>query len=162
MKYAIFLMILSVLPSVGSDTESSVPTAAFFETVLGTWHGEGELMGGTAEFDMTWEEELGGRFVRLTYAIRGGRPMEAIAHYQVSDSESLDGVWVDSRGEILELTATATASKLTTLWRSPTEHGRTIYEIAEDGVVEVQDFFHDGSDFRQFGSARYSRVDRED
>jgi hypothetical protein len=162
MKYAILLMILSILPSAGSEHEAPEPVAAFFDDVLGTWHGEGELLGAVAEFDMTWEKELNGRFVRLTYAIRAERGMEAIAHYRLGDSESLDGIWVDSRGEILELSATATDSRLTTQWRSPTEMGRTVYEITGPGTLEVQDYYHDGSEYRLFGSASYSRIDLDE
>ncbi len=158
MKYAILLMILSVLPSAGSEREAPEPAAVFFESVLGAWHGEGELLGAAAEFDMKWEKELGGRFVRLTYAIHAERGMEAIAHYRLGDSASLDGIWVDSRGEILELSATATDSKLTTEWRSPTEKGRTVYEIVSPETLEVQDYYHDSSDYRLFGSASYSRI----
>lgn len=130
----------------------------FFEEIVGEWRGEGQLFGQPAEFEMTWEWELDRRFVRLTYSIRGAADMTAIAHYRLREPEKLDGVWVDTRGEILELSATVTSTVLETIWRSPTEEGRTTYERTGPDSLEVRDYVKDGSEWRLFGEAHYSRV----
>ncbi len=135
--------------------DSSPP---FFEQIVGEWQGEGELFGRPARFEMRWEWELDRKFVRLTYAIRGDVQMDAIAHYRLGDANPLDGVWLDSRGEVLELSATLTNAVLDTQWRSPTERGRTSYQLFGTDSLVVRDSYHDGTDWKPFGQARYARV----
>ena len=130
---------------------------AIFDYLVGNWAGEGELFGRPSRFDMVWAWELGGRFVGLSYEIRGDVQMSARAHYRIADSDTISGVWVDSRGEILELRATATDSTLVTLWRSPTEQGRTIYRRSGADSLEVFDAVQDGAGWRRFGTAQYGR-----
>ncbi len=155
--YTMLVTVSSVLsfPQAGGEPPPTAPT--FFEEVVGEWHGEGQLFGQAAEFEMIWEWELDQRFVRLTYTIRGATDMKAIAHYRVRDAEPLDGIWVDTRGEILELSATVTDRVLETIWRSPTEEGRTIYRRIGTDSLEVRDYFRDGDEWKLFGHARYAR-----
>jgi hypothetical protein len=125
--------------------------------LVGSWEGEGELFGAPTRFAMTWIPELDGRFLGLHYEIRGNVQMQALAHYRISDSDTLQGVWVDSRGEILQLAATATDSTLEALWHAPTERGRTVYRRIGSDSLEVQDFVRGETGWRLFGTARYSR-----
>lgn len=145
-------------PLADSAAPSAAEAQSFFETILGAWTGEGELFGQPAGFEMTWSLVLDDRFVRLDYSILGQRPMDAVGHYRLGDGEPPVGVWVDSRGEILDLEGTVSAGRLETIWRSPTERGRTVYELMPDGTLAVADFYHDGSGWQPFGSARYTRV----
>ncbi len=158
MIYALLMTVLTVLCSPGSGGEAARNTPTLFEEIVGEWHGEGHLFGRPAEFKMIWEWELDQRFVRLTYSIRGATDMEAIAHYRLCDTEPLVGIWLDTRGEFLELSATVTDAVLETLWRSPTEEGRTTYERTGADSLQVRDYYHDGNDWKLFGQARYSRV----
>ena len=146
-------------PALGDTT--APPAPAFFDEIVGRWQGEGRLFGAPAEFEMVWQWELDNRFVRLTYSIRGATEMTAIAHYRLSEAEALDGVWVDTRGEILELSATVTARMLETHWRSPSEEGRTTYEVTGTDSFEVRDYVRDGEEWQQFGHASYSRVPKQ-
>ena len=159
MIYTLLLTALTTLFPARPGEETAVAYApTFFEEIVGEWRGEGQLFGQPAEFEMIWEWELDGRFVRLTHSIRGAADMKAIAHYRLRETETVDGVWVDTRGEILELSATVTSTALETIWRSPTEEGRTTYERTGPDALEVRDYVKDGDEWRLFGQARYSRV----
>ena len=158
MIYTVLFATLTVLPSPGPGSQKAPDASAFFEEIVGEWHGEGLLFGQSAEFEMTWEWELNRRFVRLTYSIQGALEMKAIAHYRMRDAETLDGVWLDTRGEILELTATVTGQVLETIWQSPTELGRTTYEFIGTDSLEVRDYVRDGDEWRPFGYVRYGRA----
>lgn len=149
-------MLVAVLCAAPPLSCAEPPTV--LDDLIGTWYGEGELFGQATEFEMTWERALGDRFVRLTYAIRGATRMDAVAHYGSGEASSVRGVWVDSRGEILELTATVGGTTLETIWTSPTERGRTIYEMKGRDQVVVRDYYHDGADWQAFGEALYTRV----
>ena len=133
------------------------PGQAFFDAIVGKWAGHGELFGQPTEFEMSWTVVLGGRFARIDYSILGPRPMEAVGHYRLG-GETSTGVWVDTRGEILDLEGSVFGERLETVWRSPTEVGRTVYRLLPDGTLEVSDFYHDGSGWQPFGSATYTRV----
>ncbi len=156
MKHLILATALALMAGAEIDVAPGT-SSAIFEHLEGTWEGEGELMGRPASFAMKWERELGGRFMGLSYEIRGETQMEARAHYRVAEQDTVHGVWVDSRGEILELRATVSDSALTTIWQSPTERGRTIYRQTGVASVEVQDFFYTGTDWQLFGAATYAR-----
>lgn len=149
------------LPGAGrvADASGFPPSQrpAILGHVVGTWEGEGELFGRPARFAMRWALELDGRFLGLSYTIRGDVRMRALAHYRVAEGDTLRGVWVDSRGEILDLEAVASDSTLETVWRSPTEEGRTVYRRIAADSLEVRDFVRAGSGWRPFGVARYGR-----
>lgn len=157
MIYTLLMTALTVpsSPQAGGETAPDAPT--FFEEIIGAWHGEGQLFGQPADFEMIWEWELDQRFVRLTYTIRGATDMQAIAHYRLRYAEPLDGIWLDTRGEFLELSATVTDRVLETIWRSPTEEGRTTYQRMGTDSLEVRDYVRDGDEWKLFGHARYTR-----
>ena len=159
MIYTLLMTALTILFPARPGEETAVAYApTFFEEVVGEWRGEGQLFGRPAEFEMIWEFELDRRFVRLTYSIRGAADMRAIAHYRLREAETLDGVWVDTRGEILKLSGSVTSTALEIIWRSPTEEGRTTYERTGPDSLEVRDYVEDGDGWRLFGQAGYSRV----
>lgn len=142
----------------GAGGKTSLNAVDFFDRIVGEWHGEGQLFGQPAEFQMIWAWELDRNFVRLTYSIHGATEMEAIGHYRIVESEPLDGIWLDTRGEFVQLSPTLTGAGLETIWRSPTEKGRTTYEFTAMDSLEVRDYYHDGTDWQLFGTARYLRV----
>ncbi|MFQ5530827.1 MAG: hypothetical protein ACE5FP_10845 [Gemmatimonadota bacterium] len=156
MNYPMLVTLVAALMSAGPAFDPAHDATGFFQTVAGSWTGEGELFGQEAEFAMDWQFELGRKFATLDYSIRGQRSMDAVAYYRMSESASLEGVWFDSRGEILHLEATVTDSTLTTIWRSPTEKGRTTYQLQGESI-HVNDYYRDGEDWALFGQARYTR-----
>lgn len=155
------LIVAAALGEVAVHREAAGAAAppAILEHLVGSWEGEGELFGRPTRFAMTWEWELGGAFLTLRYEIRGETRMDARAYYRIreGEGEALDGIWVDSRKEVVELEAVATDSTLETGWRSPTERGRTVYRRSGADSLEVRDFVHDGTGWRPFGVARYAR-----
>ncbi len=158
MILALFVTVFAGLFPPATGGETVLDAVDFFDQIVGKWHGEGQLFGQPAEFEMIWEWELDRNFVRLTYSIQGATEMEAIGHYRIVESEPLDGIWLDTRGEILQLSATLTDAELETIWRSPSEKGRTTYDFTGSDTLEVHDYYHDGTDWKLFGTASYLRV----
>lgn len=142
-------------PSVAWTEEPMSAQRGFFGAVSGEWQGEGELFGNTTQFTMNWRADLGGRFMTLEYSIVG--VMDAIAHYRMAESGVALGTWVDSRGEILELEGEVSRTTLDTIWRSPSETGRTVYELEDENTLVVQDYVQEADGWRLFGEARYVR-----
>lgn len=161
MTYSLtFALVFFFAPMFSASTvETEVPTrsASFYETAAGEWEGEGELFGSAADFRMTWKLELGGKFATLAYSIGGPVEMQAVAHYQTGKTTAA-GVWVDSRGQILQLATTVGDRTLETIWRSPTETGRTEYELTSEDSMSVRDYYSDDGDWTRFGQATYSRI----
>lgn len=141
---------------------ASAQAPAPFERFIGSWAGKGKLMGADAEFMMTWEWVLDGRFVHLTFQNKmsasdgEARILKAQAFYKPEEGGHFSGTWFDSRGMVLPLTASIEADTLTTLWGSPeTEQGRTVYRLLEPGRFEVEDFVLRDGKWRRFGHAIY-------
>ncbi|MCK5439936.1 MAG: hypothetical protein KAI97_08325 [Gemmatimonadetes bacterium] len=162
-----FALTMGLLPLLlPSDVSRPVPAVPdVIPQLIGQWEGEGELFGQPATFSMVWEWELDQRFVRLTFEnrlIENGQPrtvLRAIAHYRVTDSDQLHGTWFDTRGEILELKATATDSTLVTHWFGETEQGRTTYHMTGEDTVEVHDDVLGNEGWRPFGKASYRQAE---
>lgn len=144
-------------PSLPAAPESDRLTIR--EALPGGWVGEGSLFGQPAGFRMTWSEALDGRFLELSYRIEGAVEMEARGFYRFGDDGTVDGTWVDSRGEILSIRGTVGDSALEIEWASPSESGRTVYRWLADGGVEVADAVRVGAEWRPFGAAVYARSD---
>jgi hypothetical protein len=147
--------------SAGADAtpnpDASERTPDVLGGLLGTWRGEGTLLGKPSEFTMTWAPALGGQFVRLQFS---NRLISAEAFYRITESGSYEGVWLDSRGQMLPLTAEATESVLETQWGSAdTESGRTTYRLVGPTEVEVADVVLHNGEWVPFGNARYHRAD---
>ena len=135
--------------------ETSTP--AVLDALEGEWRGSGALFGSDARFVMTWEPTLDGRFLELRFEIEGPVRMKARAFYRLGSGDELRGTWIDTRGEFLGLSATATDSILATEWSSPGETGRTVYRLVGPDTVEVCDFVRGTEGWRPFGAARYER-----
>ena len=152
----------------GTPSTEAVPLvaaqngAAVFQRLAGEWRGEGTLMDRSARFDMRWD--LRGRFAMLTFANafvdatgRTTPVLESAAIYRTS-SDAPEAVWLDSRGERIEITWMATDSTLIADWTAPTEAGRTTYRIVSaEGLEVVDEVMRDGS-LVTFATARYERA----
>jgi len=156
-----FVILAGLFSFVGLGAQTTPP---IFTALHGTWSGTGELFNRPASFTMTWDVSEDGVAV-LTFANAmtnddgSATPvLTARAIYQ-ADPDSIRGVWLDSRSERLELSATATSSALTTIWKSSSERGRTEYVMQPDGTVEVLDHVETADGWRHFGTARYERLD---
>ena len=136
--------------------------AGVLATLEGSWEGEGELMGRSATFVMTWERALNGRFLRLDFqnAFADTDPVQSVleshAYYLLGDTV-LTGQWMDSRGVILSLRARVVGTALVTEWTGE-ESGRTEYRVIDENALEVNDYVRVEGEYRPFAKARYRRV----
>jgi hypothetical protein len=166
LKSGLFVLLMIVgFARFAEPAEAQVQTPALIDRFTGEWEGKGTLMGADAEFKMTWERVLQGKFVRLTFQnkMRGSdgvdRVLNAQAFYKPEASGQFSGTWFDSRGMVLPLKANAEGDTLTTHWGSAdTEQGRTIYRLVDQNKFEVEDFVLRGGEWRRFGSAAYQRT----
>jgi hypothetical protein len=154
-------LIFIVCAIAGSTVAQETP---FINNFIGSWNGEGELLGAKAKFKMTWEWVLERQFTRLTFqnALVQDQGetvvLKAQAFYRHHGNERFQGTWFDSRGMVLPLEANVEDSALVTRWGSPeTEQGKTIYRLRSDGHIEVNDFVLKNNDWKSFGHAVYRR-----
>ncbi len=131
-------------------------------TLEGSWEGEGELLGRSATFAMTWERALNGRFLRLDFsnAFADTDPVKPVLEshaYYLLGGPTLSGQWMDSRGVILSLRAEVVGPALVTDWTGE-ESGRTEYRVIDDDALEVIDYVLSDGEYHLFARARYRRV----
>ncbi len=82
--------------------------------------------------------------------------MSAAAVYRIDGAA--DGVWLDSRGERIELTWTVADGALVVDWRASAESGRTTYRPVDRNRVEVVDEVAAADGWRVFGTSSYARI----
>ena len=157
-------LLATTAPSAAAQDRPAEPDSSGLPAaLLGEWVGEGELFGRPAKFSMAWRTALDGRFLELAFENAfpdsgGGSTvvLRATAFYRIAPPH--DGVWMDTRGEILTLRAEIGDSALVTRWTSPTEEGRTTYRLLGPERLEVVDeVIADGSP-RVFARAVYARI----
>jgi len=112
---------------------------------------------------MKWENELNAKFIKLTFENRFTdkssmeRVMNAYAHYFLGQNK---GYWFDSRGIILPLSLDINENSMTVLWgNESSEKGKTIYSIADEKNLIVQDFVFKDDSYEPFGEAKYKRLE---
>ena len=149
--------LLSAQPRPPSD----VPVV--FNTLEGSWEGEGVLLGRPGAFEMTWSVDEAG-FVHLAFSnalvLDGGSttPVLSARATYLPDGPAATGVWVDTRPQRLTLEATLTDSTVVTTWVAETETGRTEYVVRSPDLVEVRDYVLQGGEYSLFAEASYSRA----
>ena len=110
---------------------------------------------------MSWDAAEGLARLRFSNALEddgGGTTPVLTAFATYRTMGPAEGIWLDSRGETLELTWTHDRDALVVSWRSSQESGRTTYRLLTDDAVEVLDEVSAPDGFRVFGRARYTRV----
>lgn len=139
-------------------------TAPVIEQLIGHWSAQGEAFGAPAKSEMRWERDLGGQFIRLSYRIEMERGedisvFQGVAYY----GDLLDGdyraFWADNSGDLHPIRAREEENALVSNWGvEGGKQGRTRYELAEGGGVQVTDWIKDGDDWRQFNQALFKRT----
>lgn len=153
-----------LLVGVGAASPNQVAAqdaAAVFERLEGTWAGSGTLFGRPAAFTMRWDVSGGLASLRFTNALveADGTEtpvMSAAAVYRI-DGDA-EGVWLDSRGERVELAWTVADGALVVDWRASAESGRTTYRPVDGDRVEVVDEVAADDGWRVFGNASHART----
>jgi hypothetical protein len=139
------------------------------EYLHGSWEGSGRTSGMASSVRFTWGPALGGKYTTLQIHNRMSGSegqqflFEGIAYYQLAgdaDDDSLEGVWVDNRGDILPLRATLASGVLTAHWgNEETETGRSQYRLLDDGTLEAIDsVMNDAGEWQEFGHAILARI----
>lgn len=154
--FAGFLLIAGSMKAQSSES--------FAKGIIGTWHGTGTLFKQQASFQMTWENSLNSKFIKLTFKNSFEakpsveRVMDAHAYYQLDQNS---GYWFDSRGMMLPLKLEVDQNTLTVLWGdTSSERGKTIYAIDDSDRLSVQDFVLKDDTYVLFGEANYLRVEK--
>jgi hypothetical protein len=156
------LTVIGTAPFFLSPPLTAQSTAPVFDRLVGEWHGEGVLLGRTAEFAMSWAHRDGLAILTFANALADSAGevtpvLEAAAIYR-SAYRTPEGVWLDSRGVRVEIRWQATDSTLMADWSAPDEEGRTTYRVLADDAVEVTDEVRTAEGWRTFGTARYRRA----
>jgi hypothetical protein len=124
--------------------------------LAGQWSGTGTVLGQPSKIEMSWNWELGGQFLRLTF--RNEMPkavFEGHAYYRAVSDGQYRGMWFDNSGMFRPLEARRDGDALVSKWGTPeTEEGETTYRLLPDGKMDVVDRVKskDGT-WRQFGQS---------
>jgi hypothetical protein len=107
----------------------------------GQWSGTGTVLNQPSKIEMSWNWELGGQFLRLTF--RNQMPnstFEGHAYYRAVAAGQYRGMWFDNSGMFRPLDARRDGDALVSRWGTPdTEEGETTYRLLPDGKMEVID-----------------------
>ena len=135
----------------------------FAKTIIGSWQGKGTLFDQEASFEMTWENTLNSKFIKLSFKNsfkdQSGvvRVMKAHAYYRLTQNT---GYWFDSRGVMLPLKLEIEGNSMTVLWgEASSERGKTVYAMDDSNHLSVQDFVLKGDSYALFGEAIYRRLE---
>lgn len=160
------LALLGAGPPSGAGPSHDGIATTVLDSLVGSWSGEGTLLGRSAAFHMTWAAAgpPGVYFLTFRNAFRAEDGAEtpvltASALYRVAEDTSVEGSWFDSRGIRIELSGEAGPRRLRIEWSAPSESGVTVYDWLGGGVVEVVDSVRAAPGLREFGAARYRAVD---
>lgn len=136
--------------------------------LIGSWRGEGKVMGLESRIQMKWERVLDGKFVRLTFrnemrSPQGTQVFEGHAYYQAqpdgNDPGRWRGQWFDSGGEAHPINGKTEGDALIADWGTKeTKQGRTIYRLLTANTAEVIDsvLAKDGQ-WKEFGRSKFVR-----
>ena len=124
--------------------------------LAGQWSGTGTVLNQPSKIEMSWNWELGGQFLRLTFRNQMPRAVfEGHAYYKASGDGRYRGMWFDNSGMFRPLDARREGDALIAKWGTPdTEEGETTYRLLADGTMDVVDRVKskDGT-WRQFGQS---------
>lgn len=146
--------------------QNSLAAVDTLKPFIGTWQGEGKVMGLESKITMTWEEIWGGKFTKLIFRnemkTKNGESQlfEGNAYYKNIDLNKYQGNWFDSGGESHPINATYIDNSLDSLWgTNETKLGRTIYRLIEKDKMEIIDSIKtkDGT-WREFGRSVLTKM----
>lgn len=131
---------------------------------FGSWQTSCDAWGVPATCASEWHPGLHASHIVQTYAISrvdtGAQIFAGRGVYQISGGE-IEGVWEDSRGDILRLGGTYQDGSLSVIWgEAPGEIGRSTYRF-DEGRLSVRDFVLGDDGWRAFMSVDYAESDEE-
>ncbi|MEM9232950.1 MAG: hypothetical protein AAGA69_01770 [Pseudomonadota bacterium] len=154
----ILLATLAVLSAQMVNAEDMIPTA---DTGLGEWHAPCDAWGVPATCTTTWSKGKHDSHLVQEYSIVSVADNVPIFSgrglYRIVDGQ-VEGVWEDSRGEILQLAGTYENGTLKVIWGdASSEIGRSVYRFA-DGRMQARDSVLTDDGWREFMAIDYQRT----
>ena len=128
--------------------------------LAGQWSGTGTVLNQPSKISITWQWELNGQFLRLTF--RNEMPktvFEGHAYYRAVGDGRYRGMWFDNSGMFRPLEARRDGDTLVSRWgTAETEEGETTYRFTSDSRMEIVDRVKskDGT-WREFGRSVVTR-----
>lgn len=128
--------------------------------LAGDWAGTGTVLNQPSKISITWNWELGGQFLRLSF--RNEMPkatFEGHAYYRPTGDGRYRGMWFDNSGMFRPLDAQRDGDALVSKWGTPqTEEGETTYRLMSDTQMDIIDRVKskDGT-WREFGRSTVQR-----
>ncbi|MEM7637939.1 MAG: hypothetical protein AAF269_02660 [Pseudomonadota bacterium] len=129
---------------------------------VGDWQGACDAWGVPATCTAIWRPGQHESHLVQDYSIvsnkDGTRIFSGRGLYRIIDGE-VDGIWEDSRGQILPLGGSFEDDTLTVIWGDATsEIGRSVYRLQADGLAATDSVLTE-SGWRTFMSIDYARDD---
>jgi hypothetical protein len=134
----------------------------------GNWSGNGTVLNQPSKISISWQWELGGQFLRLSFKNEMPKStFEGHAYYRpVGNDPSTAlgagryrGMWFDNSGMFRPLDAQRDGEALIAKWGTPqTEEGETTYRLLSDTRMDIIDRVKskDGT-WREFGRSTVER-----
>ncbi len=111
--------------------------------LVGNWEGVGSSFGSPGKAQLGIQPALDGKFLELAYTVSTSGPrgmrFQGRAFYRPKGDAAWDARWFDSRGVAFDIAAKVDKSALTSDWGAGRDRGRTIYQLKDDGKLEVID-----------------------
>jgi hypothetical protein len=143
---AAFLLISAPATSLALETPSAEAAAPSLEWMIGSWSGSGKMFGQDSKVSLVVRPVAGAAAYSFDYeavvaAQPGGREMRFAAHafFQKGKGNRWHGRWVDSAGNLHDVSGLLEPRIMTSTWGSPsTEIGRSSYMLV-DGRMRITD-----------------------
>lgn len=128
--------------------------------LAGHWTGVGTVLNQPAKISLSWNWELGGQFLRLSFKNEMPKStFEGQAYYRPAGNDRYRGMWFDNSGMFRPLDAQRDGEALIAKWGTPqTEEGETTYRLLSDTRMDIIDRVKskDGT-WREFGRSTVER-----
>ncbi|MEM6901361.1 MAG: hypothetical protein AAF583_16530 [Pseudomonadota bacterium] len=153
---SITVMVCSAVVMAEPGTEDQEPNQ-----LVGDWIADCDAWGVPASCQISWSEGVHDAHLTISYSIANRDTAETIFRgngvYRLRNDD-LDGYWSDSGGAIHPLRASWADAALTTHWgRAGGDQGRTVYQLTDDGRLNVVDWSLQDEGWTEFMSVTYER-----
>lgn len=156
-RLTFFLLATSALVAAPCATANPAPA-----TFHGDWQSPCDAWGTPAICKSTWNVGIHPSHLVQDYSIvtaaDGTQIFAGRGLYRIMDGK-VDGIWEDSRGQILPLAGTYQDTRLNVIWgEASNEIGRSIYTLDDDGLRVVDSVLTEDG-WRPFMTIDYARAE---
>lgn len=152
--------LLAALAIIAPAFAAAEPEPAPSSEMLGSWQSACDAWGTPATCTATWSSGKHPRHLVQDYTIvsveGGAEIFSGRGLYRVTDG-AVDGIWEDSRGQILPLAGRYEDGELNVIWGdAASEIGRSVYTLSDDGLQAVDSVLTEDG-WRVFMTIAYQR-----